>query len=328
MSTPVLSVVSADGPILEQILDVTYEVWHEGLDRAAYGRYYAAQLKTRWGRAHLKRFALVDGDVLLASAKQYELSAMLDGDRVPAIGIGAVFTPPAHRGKGHARHLLEHLLRRASDEGFALALLFSEIGAGYYRQVGFDTILTTDLLLRIRRSPDRGAPAILVRSGDDRDLPVIANMGAARAEPFRFHLERDPDLIHYGISKKRLLAGLGPPGKYQLYFFVAEEGGSAVAYVVLSVRAGGEWVLEECGDRDEAGSRVGAILQALVASQPSEPQPIVVGRLPAGFLPRQLTIIDARPTADVMMIRPLAGKALTMAPLAAGDVLYWRGDLF
>jgi hypothetical protein len=35
----------------------------------------------------------------------------------------------------------------------------------------------------------------------------------------------------------------------QIEFFVAEEGASAVAYVVLNVNAHG-WTLEEAGDRD------------------------------------------------------------------------------
>lgn len=314
--------------MLDRILDLTYEIWHEGLSRTAYGSYYAAQLKTPWGRTHLKRFALVDGDVVLSSAKQYELCAIFDSRAVRVIGIGAVFTPAAHRGCGHARRLMEHLLDRAVSDGFALALLFSEIGTEYYRRLGFETIAGSDLALRVLESVHRGAPAMLVRAGDDRDLPAIAEMNSQRAESFRFHLERDRDLIHYAIAKKRVLAGLSPADARQLLFFVAEEGASAVAYVVVSVRGQGEWVLEECGDRDVSGARVGAIFQTLLARQPAERQPTIVSRLPAGFLPPQLTIVDVRPASDVMMIRPLTVPALTMRPLAADDVLYWRADLF
>ena len=167
---------------------------------------------------------------------------------------------------------------------------------------------------------------MLVRAGDERDLPAIAAIGRMRAEPFRFHLDRDSNLIQYAIAKKRLLAGLGPPGAREVQFFVAEEGASAVAYVVLSSRDR-DWVLEEAGDRDPAGARLGAILQALIARQPSESRPTIRGRMPAGFLPPQISIVEARPTADVMMIRPLAGTDLS-PPLAEGDVLYWQGDVF
>ena len=33
-----------------QILDASYAIWHDGLTRAAYGRYYAAQVATPWGQ--------------------------------------------------------------------------------------------------------------------------------------------------------------------------------------------------------------------------------------------------------------------------------------
>ena len=67
------NLVAAEGPILDRILDDTYEIWHDGLTRHAYGRFYAAQVATAWGRTHLQRFALVDGDDVLASAKLYTL---------------------------------------------------------------------------------------------------------------------------------------------------------------------------------------------------------------------------------------------------------------
>ena len=44
---------------------------------------------------------------------------------------------------------------------------------------------------------------------------------------------------------------------------MAEEGASAVAYVVLSQNQYG-WTLEEAGDRDPAGARLGAMLQVLL----------------------------------------------------------------
>jgi hypothetical protein len=37
----------------------------------------------------------------------------------------------------------------------------------------------------------------LVRGGEDRDLQAIVAMGHARADPFRFHIERDVDLIKH-----------------------------------------------------------------------------------------------------------------------------------
>jgi len=78
-----ISVVPAEGAILDEILSSTYDIWHEGLSRDAYARYYQGQLATAWGRAHLRRCALVDAGEVLASAKAYALDAVLDGREPP-----------------------------------------------------------------------------------------------------------------------------------------------------------------------------------------------------------------------------------------------------
>src|SRR3989442_685129 len=131
--------------VLDSVVDATYPIWYEGLERDAYSKFYSAQMKTAWGRLHQSRFSLMD--------------------------------------------------------------------------VG--------------------------------DLPAIAAMGRGRADRFRFPLDRDVDLVQYAITRKRLLAGLGPAGVRELHFFIAEEGTTAAAYVVISV-VGKIWTLEECGDRDSS----------------------------------------------------------------------------
>ena len=322
-----LRIVPAEGPILDEILAATFDIWHEGLSRTAYPRYYAGQLATPWGRANLRRWALVDGDDVVASAKTYALDAMLDGRAIRVFGVGAVFTQPRHRGRGHARTLVERLLDRATADGFDLSLLFSEIGADYYARLGFTPMPTFDLALRVREDTRRGAPATLVRVGDDRDLDDIASMGETRAAPFRFHLRRTRDLIHYGLSKKRLLAGLGAPGDRGVQFFVAEEGAGAVAYVVLSTR-GSTWIVEEAGDRDPTGARIGAILQTLIARDPAEPRPSIVAWLPATLRPPQIDVVGEAAAHDVMMVKPLGDKGTPKPALGSNDVFYWRSDLF
>lgn len=320
--------VSADeGPILDRLLDATYEIWHDGLTRPAYGRLYLAQQRTPWGRDHLRRLALVEGDTLLASAKVYTFDAALDGTPIRVAGLGAVVTQPEARGRGAARDLVERILARETGQGADLALLFSEIGPDYYARLGFETIATTDRELRVAQSERYGAPMTMVRGGDERDMADIALMEHTRAEGRRFHLHRDRDLIHFSIARTRLAAGLGPAGARAAQFFIAEEGASAVAYVVIGVK-GSAWTLEAAGDRDPTGARVGAILQVLIARDPAERRPTITGWLPAGFLPPQVTIIGERPSAEVMMIKPLTARGTPSSPLTEADLLYWHGDLF
>jgi hypothetical protein len=170
-----------------------------------------------------------------------------------------------------------------------------------------------------------GAPAMLVRAGDERDLPAIVAMHETRAAGAPFSLRRDAPMIHYALSKKRLLAGLGPVGLRQVEFFVAEEGASAVAYVILHENANG-WTLEEAGDRDPAGARLGAMLQVLVAREPSQTPPLIRTWWPAAFaVPPQLVLKNRSAARDVLMVQPLADVAM---PTRVDDVFYWRSDYF
>jgi hypothetical protein len=149
-------------------------------------------------------------------------------------------------------------------------------------------------------------------------------MGQTRADLFRFHLDRDADLVQYAITTKRLLAGLGPAGARQLQFFIAEEGITAAAYVVISI-AGHRWTIEECGDRDPSGARVGALLQALIAREPVECRATIGGWLPSRFVPPQITVTTT-PSTEVMMMRSLNSTPVPV--LRSDDVLYWRSDIF
>ena len=319
-----MDVVVAEGPLLDQILSLTHQIWSEGLTQRAYAQWNTAQLRTPWGRQHLQRFALVDdGGRLLATAKRYRYRAHLDGRAGWMAGIGAVFTPHLQRGNGYASQLIERLLDVERRDGVLFASLFSEIGTTYYERLGFVAVPLDEVTVRVERRD--GAPAMLVRAGDDRDLAAVEAMHKVRSSDVRFTLNRDRSMIHYALAKKRLLAGLGPLGLRQVEFVVAEEGATAVAYALLHENAKG-WTIEEAGDRDPAGARLGAMLQVLVAREPSVPLPLIRAWWPSAFpVPPQLTLTDRSPARDVFMVRPLADVAM---PEKAEDVFYWHSDYF
>jgi GNAT superfamily N-acetyltransferase len=320
--------VIAEGPILEEILDATYPVWHEGLTRDAYARWNAAQLRTAWGVDHLRRFALLDGrSRWVASAKRYLWPIRLDGVDAVMCGVGAVFTRPEERGHGYATMIIERLIEQSRREGAAIAGLFSEIGDRFYQRLGFRTVPLDEVDVQVERR--HGAPATLVRSGEERDLPALASMHALRSAGVGFVVRRDPALIEYALTKKRLLAGLGQGAgsraQRQTEFFVAEEGASAVAYVVLTVSPSG-WTLEEAGDRDPAGARLGAIFQVLLAREPSRAAPLIRAWWPPAMpVPPQMRLENRVPARDIFMLRPIADVRI---PSRAEEVFYWRSDYF
>jgi GNAT superfamily N-acetyltransferase len=318
-----MRLIAAEGALLESILDQTYPLWNEGLSREAYGQWNAAQRRTRFGRDRLQRFALVDtAGRWLATAKRYRFDARLDGRDGVIGGLAAVFTPPELRGQGHATALIQHLVEQERADGAMAAALFSEIGAACYERRGFVRVPLDEVTVNVEVKA--GSPAMLVRAGDERDLPDIARMNEIRAVDARFALRRTPALIHYAVAKKRLLAGLGPRDLRQLEFYVAEEGASAVAYVVLSVNANG-WTLEEAGDRDPAGARLGAMLQVLVAREPSQRVPLIRAWWPRSFrVPPQLRLSDRVSPRDVLLLRPFVDLPAFTAP----EILFWHSDHF
>ena len=319
-------VVPATGPILEQVLNDTFPLWNDGLSRQNYAKQWAAQLKTPWGQSHLDRVALVDGPHVMASAKRYDLSLRIDGRIRRALGIGAVFTAPAHRGRGCARELLTRLLDTAVTDGQEFAVLFSEISPAFYEQLDFVPVPLLESTFEVDRKRG-GAPAMLVRSGDEKDLPAIAEMSAARSITARLGVDRSEDFIRFGITRRRLASGLAPIGMRNTEFLVVEEGHQAAAYLV-STEQDGRWMIEDAGDRDPSGARLGAMLQVMLARHPGERLPEIKGWWPHGFVPPQMKVVASTPTQEVLMIRPLRDRILPLPPLAAAEVVYWHADYF
>lgn len=320
-----MQLVPAEGPLLRQVLDASHGIWSDGLAPHAYAQFNAAQLRTPWGAAHLRRFALVDDEGrLLTSAKRYQFRVRLEGRAVEAVGIGAVFTPEAQRGKGYAREIISRLVADAAAHGAELAMLFTEIGTAYYERLGFTPVPLHQVLLSVVEK--RGAPMVLVRAGEERDIPAVAALANKMLDEHRFVMMPDEHSIRFSLSKKRLLAGLSVPGALTVEFFIVEEGAGAVAFVILTT-AGDDVVLEMCGDRDPTGARVGAMLQVLRARTPAEQALNLRATLPPGWRPPQLNVVATARSADVLMVKPLA-EGVLRSPLREEDVLYWHGDLF
>jgi GNAT superfamily N-acetyltransferase len=321
-----MDLVLAEGPLLQQVLDASHPLWSDGLSPRAYRLFNEGQLRTPWGHRRLRRYALLDDHgAVLTSAKRYDLTLQVDGRKVEAVGIGAVFTPEDHRGNGHAAEIIGRIIDAATAEGAELALLFSEIGTGYYRRLGFTSVRRRELTFGVVEKP--GAPMVLVRAAEERDVPAVTALAIAMATPHRFSVAPTEDFIRYSLSKKRLLAGLSTPGALTVEFFIVEEGAGAVAFVILTTAGEDDVVLEMCGDRDPTGARVGAMLQMLRARTPAEDPVSIRGFLPPGWLPPQLVIKSTGDPAGIMMVKPLR-EGVLRRPLVEADVLYWHGDIF
>lgn len=316
--------VIAEGALLARLIASQASSCSD-LSCEAFGKFEAAQAQTAWARHHRRRFALMEGDDVLASAEQYDLSGVVDQQPVTICGLASVFTIDGDNASDHAEDLIEGLVAAASDAGTDLALVFNPAASASPWMKHFQVVPTVDTVLTVTESLRHGAPMTLVRGGEDRDLQAIAAMGKVLARRFRFHLDRDSDFIKHVITRKRLIAGLGLKGRRQLEFVIAEEGITAAAYLVMSV-ANGTWTIEECGDRDPSGARLGAILQALIAREPAEARPLIRGWLPPGFLPPQVKAAATTEASPVLFVRALSSR-IARLQVSVPDVMYWRNDL-
>jgi hypothetical protein len=92
------------GGLVETAIDATGPSGHGGLDRAPSGRYEAALSKTAWGRRARRRFALMDGAAVLASAEIRDYTGTQDGRPVSICCIGDLLTSPVRRSPAPPGH--------------------------------------------------------------------------------------------------------------------------------------------------------------------------------------------------------------------------------
>lgn len=319
----ILTTDAEDTALLARVLDAQQRASSTTLDAAAFLKWQRAQGRTPWGQAHLTHLTLTDGPALYASAARFELSGWLDGRPVSVWGLGSLLSHTAGSGESDVRILLDQTLASAAAAGVGVALLFSTRGTVWPYELGFTDVTPPEVDLTFPPTRRPGAPMLSIRAGEDLDLPQLAGMTAG---PYtaRFRLDRDMPFIRHTMAVKRLLAGLQTEGRERLEFFVTEEGMRAAAFVVLSVSDDG-WRIEQCGDRDPTGARVGAILQALIARDPTVTAPRVHGWLPPGFVPPQAVATPGASSDHLVLARVLDGST---PPLGPGDAVYWMADRF
>jgi hypothetical protein len=319
------TLVLAEDALLARVVDALPAEARDGLSAAAFATLERAVQKTPWAIAHRRRFAWMEGDAVLATAVRRRLVGRLD-DRPVRIGaVGSIWSDPARDRGASAEALVAALTEAEHADGADLALLTSPVDRTWTVPEGFEPVPTVDVEVRVVESTRYGAPMTPIRGGEDRDLPAIVAMGEVRARASRFHLVRDADYVKFALTRRRLLAGLAPTGQRELRFLIAEEGITAAAYVVLTATAG-RWTIEECGDRDPPGARVGALLQATVAREPVEQRPRIHGWLPPAFAPPQFALTPTQVSPARLFARGLSAQVADLG-LTADQVLYWATDL-
>ena len=152
-----------------------------------------------------------DGE-LVSGMKAYDLRGASAGKTLHLLGVGAVFTPPERRRRGHAAAMLRAAMEEWGAQGAQGAVLFSDIGARYYERLGFRVLDSRECTVD---AADLPRPAGGVRPAVSGDEPLMSRLfAAARGDGQRFALARDGWTLRFQLRRLRELArarGVGEP---------------------------------------------------------------------------------------------------------------------
>lgn len=142
-----LDVIAPDA-YAREVLPQSYALWAGARTFDRYVDEFLATATGAWGKRRFRTVGLRVGVELVASCKRYERVLRCGARTYRAAGIGAVFTPPALRGRGYATALLGAFLDAERDAGTDLAYLFSDIHPAFYARLGFVALPSRTIALR------------------------------------------------------------------------------------------------------------------------------------------------------------------------------------
>jgi predicted N-acetyltransferase YhbS len=270
---------------------------------------YAGDLRdfvnSGYGRRHFRLIGMrVDGTIV-TSCKRYERDLRCGERQMRAIGIGAVFTRPSHRGRGLATAMLAALLDAERQSGTDLAFLFSDIRPHFYQELGFAPLPSRLIALRADSLSNDRITASRLR---EEDIPAIARCFAALDETRRVALRRTP--IVWDLVGTRHRIGQAHADTVDLAVR-SSRGGGVLAYCLgRRVVKADAYVLDELGFTKGQEHLVAPLLRAASGDL----------RKITGWLPPQ-------PARDVLprgTVRARRDAILMATPLSRAARAQWR----
>ena len=308
---------------METILRRSHPIWSEGMSLDDYLTFNLEQRKSPWGIDRYRFLVAEESGALVAALKLFNLPGVFEGRTISIAGVGAVFTLPEARGRGHAGALVEAALADARGTGASLALLMSEIGPDLYLRSGFEVIPALEAgclpylpvpwagepaWLREEREPAEAVPGLRPLEARDLEALVAIHDEASRGQRFRLRRDRpawEQALLRAGL-RRRLLGGQDD----EVLVIEGDPRGAGaskvLAYVVLREVPGGlEW--REHGARFGAEERlIDLFWTAIARARRAGVNRIDAWQFPAIVTTRRLYPIAVRPLREpAIMLRRL-----------------------
>jgi Acetyltransferase (GNAT) domain len=181
------------------------------------------------GERH-RLIGLFDGSRLLAAMKAYDLRGSCAAKPLRILGIGAVFTPPPLRRRGHARRMLELAVADHAARGAQAAILFSDIGTAYYERLGFRALRSEECMVDPSGLPRTGSHA--AGPADESGLSRLLARG--RASNGDLTLARDGWVLRFQLRRLRELARARGAAEPEWGIAVRDGSGEAAAMVRMA----------------------------------------------------------------------------------------------
>jgi hypothetical protein len=130
------------------VLPLSAALWAGRRDLQTYIAQTAEIARGKYGKRFYRTIGLYDGSTLTASCKRYERTIRAGKDRLRVVGVGAVYTPEALRGRGYASAMLGIILDDSHRSGYDAVYLFSDIRPRFYEEIGFQLQPSRTIQLR------------------------------------------------------------------------------------------------------------------------------------------------------------------------------------
>ncbi len=287
----------------KRILPLTAPLWANGRTFDAYVSQTLELARSEYGKKHYRTDGLRVGKDIVASFKRYERVAWLRSNKLAAIGIGAVFTPPEFRGRGYASAMLAMALDNARSQRLDFAYLFSDIHPQFYKTLGF-VELPSRLISFRADSLSRKRLDIATLSA--KDWPAVRRCFDATQTRRDWGFERGPAFWKW--LQTRIAHG-SEHVHGQAVHLIARRGRAVAAYVLGQREpAHDAYVLDEFGFAGETDRElVGSLLRAAAGDLRR-----ITGWLPPDSVRNLLPRGSVRKRKDaVLMIAPLSSRGKT-----------------
>ena len=270
-------------------------IWGGGLDEDRFQIFQRRLADSPEAQERYRLLGWFERGRLVSAMKSYQLRGVCAGRPLRLLGIGAVFTPPELRRRGHAAAMLRAAMDESRARGAEAAVLFSDIETRYYERLGFRSLESRECSVEAAALPRVQGGFRPALAGDEEMMTRLFARGRDHAGWFA--LARDGWTLRFQLRRLRELArarGVAEPE----WGVVSSERGSEAAAMLRFGRDTVD-VLEAAWSDDAARDRLLAGLRDCL-HRTSRPR---LRLWPAGML-RGLFAAPERSSA-IAMIAPL-----------------------